>query len=119
MNSDCIEGMNFYLYDRYRAIKSDIQNLMLRTSRIAKKYFNLNVYSENQALHDFRFRLNDRAHVSSMLLLTNGRTKRNQYVCILVTSCCVILKRVGCTFLWVDLEEKFGMHSSVRSEVFR
>lgn len=81
-------------------------------------YFNVNIYSEDQALCDFRFGLKYIDRFSSMLHLQTANTKRNWYKSMPLTACCIFLNRLSAACTWFALEFKFGIHSLALSEVF-
>ena len=41
------------------------------------------------------------------------------YRCGALTAICIFVRRLATPCRWSDLEEKFGMHSSALSEIFR
>ena len=103
---------------RLKAARVDVLNINARAHTITNFYFNLNSYSDEQALHYFRFRKQDIARICRAMGWTSGTTKRSRYSCDPITGCCIVLKRLASTVTWFDLETSFGMRSSALSEVF-
>ena len=96
----------------------DVLNIRARNLQIQSMCFNLNTYSEEQALHNFRFRKRDILKVCEAVGWTAGRTKRSRYFCEPMTATCIMLKRLSCSVTWYDLEPVFGTRYSHLSEIF-
>eukprot|EP00171_Calliarthron_tuberculosum_P019568 IDg19568t1 len=95
----------------------DMVEIARRTQHICSATFNLNRFSEQQCLIDFRFKRSEIPRIAALCGWT-GRTERNGYICDPVTATCVMLRRLAYPCRWRDLEKDFGMHSSKLSEVF-
>ena len=82
-------------WKRAKEASIDFKNISARASHVHLTMFNLNSYSEEQALHDFRFRKQDIGRICGVMGWTTGRTKRNRYGCDPITACCVVLRRLS------------------------
>lgn len=74
--------MNLFLYDRYGISERDVSILTHRKFLLETTYFNLNVYSEERVLYDFRCRLEDIACVST--ILHHQTSGRHENVCVYI-----------------------------------
>ncbi|PXF47633.1 hypothetical protein BWQ96_02612 [Gracilariopsis chorda] len=106
------------LWRRFKRAKSDLRNIRDRLHRIRNYTFNINALSEEQCLHDFRFRRNDIGRISRIIGWQLHHTSRNRYQCDAVTAACILFKRLSCTHTWYDMEPMFGMRYSHISEIF-
>ena len=96
----------------------DVLKINLRSISISTHSFNINIYSDESALRDFRFRARDIAQITSAMGWTHGKTQRNGYKCVPFTACCILFRQLAYPCRWKDLEYVFGMRSSALSEVF-
>ena len=103
---------------RFLAAKQDIRNISARALQTRSVCFNLNAYSEEQALQEFRFRKRDVGHVCNAIGWTGGRTNRSRYSCHSITACCILLRRLSSPSKWYDVELVFGIRYSHLSEIF-
>ena len=103
---------------KQRRLRYDIARINLRSLSISMNSFNINIYSDESALRDFRFQIKDIARVSDTMGWNAGKTVRNGYKCMPFTACCILLRRMASPCRWADVEYLFGMRSSALSEVF-
>eukprot|EP00171_Calliarthron_tuberculosum_P001560 IDg1560t1 len=106
------------LYRKIRYVKTELGLIMTRTMLVVTSTFNLNAFSDEVCLREFRFRKQEVPIINNIVNWTTGVTKRNRYVCEQVTATCILLRRLAYPSRWTDLEPMFGMHSSALSEVF-
>lgn len=98
--------------------RRDVRRIRIRSLHIKTTYFNLNIFSTEEALRNFRFRPKDIPVIADAMDWTTGKTKRNRYKCDPVTACFIVLRKLASACRWTDLEYTFGMRSSALSEVF-
>lgn len=103
---------------RYRSAKSDVRRICARSFHISSTTFNINVFSEEECLRNFRFLHRDLGRVALLTNWTTGSTERNRYKCDPFTATCIMLKRLSFPSRWKDLEHIFGMRASALCEVF-
>lgn len=106
------------LLRKLRENKQNLRLLRVRSILISSITFNLNSYSDEQCLTDFRFRRCELLLISEIVGWVGGKTKRNGYVCDTITATCLLTRRLSSPCRWADLETKFGMHTSAMSEIF-
>lgn len=94
-----------------------VKILLQRRKHVQTSTFNLNAYSEQQCLRDFRFKATDIGRLAFRLAFP-GRTSRNDYICDSVCATCILLHRLATVIRWYDVEPKFGFFSSQLSELF-
>ena len=99
------------------AIK-DVNRLRMRKETITGTTFNLNIFSEEQCLTDFRFRKSDIGRVASNIGWNIDRTNRNRYRCDAIVAFCVMMKRLSSACTWYELEVCFGKRISNLSEIY-
>lgn len=85
---DASVAVLMYAWRRIQVVRADLRNINLRSLIIHSAPFNLDHYSEEQSLHDFRFRKADVGRVCAVMGWTEGRTERSRYVCNAITACC-------------------------------
>lgn len=98
--------------------RRDVGHIRLRSRHISTMRFNLNAYSEEQSLSEFRFRKSEIGTVCGVLSWGGGPTARSGYSCEAITATCIVLKRLSFPTRWRDLETVFGMRASALCEVF-
>ena len=86
---------------------------------ISSNYFNLNMYSDEWSLRDFRFQVKHIARISACMGWISGKTERNCYKCDPITACCIVLRKLASPCRWKGVEYLFGMHAPALGEVFR
>ena len=79
-----------YAWRRVRVVRADLRNMNLRSLLIPSATLNLNHYSKEQSIHDFRFR---KADVGC--------------VCAVMGWCCIGFRRLSSSCTWYDLEPVF------------
>lgn len=108
-----------YRLDRHRQqLKKDKANVVSRMLHIKTKCFNINVFSDEESLKNFRFRRHEIGRLSELVSFTQGITKRCQYACDAVTAACIVARRLAAPCRWYDVELMFGMPYYTLSEVF-
>lgn len=117
----CLRGGSTFLQAVYRRrlrrICRDIKMIRTRSMEISSHVFNINGYSNEACLRDFRFLPHELPKISELVDF-GGRTSRNRYICAPMTATCILLRRLAYPTRWADLEHMFGMHKSRPSEVF-
>lgn len=103
---------------RVRASQDDVHLIRYRSMNISGMRFNINMYSDEKCLRDFRFRRYELPIIMDQVGWTSGKTKRNGYVCDPLTATCVLLRRLATPCRLKDLEEEFGLRFSALSEIF-
>ena len=106
------------LQRKCRKCKEDLLKLKERKQHMKSINFNLNAYSNEECLKQFRFFPAEIKKVSDIIGFSGGCTARSRYACDQLTPCCIILRRLAAPCRWLDLEPIFGMRLSVLSEVF-
>ena len=96
----------------------DIRKLLQRKRHVKGVTFNLNAFSENQSLTDFRFPKSDVQKVARIIIYSGGRTARRGYCCDEITAGCIVMRRLAAPCRWRDIELTFGMRDYVLSEIF-
>lgn len=91
----------------------------LRFLQISATTFNINSYSDEHSLSEFRFRSSEIGTVCSVFGWNGGSTARSVYVFDAITATCIVLKRLSFPTRWRDLEPVFCMRASALFEVFR
>ena len=89
----------------------------MRSRRIGIVTFNVNIFRDDQALGELRFRRSEIGKVRDILAWSEVTT-RSRYRWDSITATCIILKRLLFPTRWCDLETMFGMRSSAMSERF-
>jgi len=107
---------SFYRRRLQRALM-DIKLMCRRSFNISMYTFNLNSYSYEECLRDFRFLPTELPRIM-FLVGFEGVTSRNGYVVNPMTATCILLRRLAYPSRWADLEHVFGLYSSQMSEVF-
>lgn len=97
--------------------RQDLQRLEARKRHIKTINFNLNSFSSEACLKNFRFLPTEIQKVAEIMDFY-GSTSRSSYACDKLTACCIVLRRLAAPCRWLDLEPIFGMRLSVLSEVF-
>lgn len=111
------DELALYLYKKSKSIKRDM-NFLLNERRIIKHTnFNLNVFSVQRSLADFRFKPKEIGRISELVGFC-GITSRRRYYCCPVAATCIVLRRLATPTRWIDLEYLFGLKAPVMSEVF-
>lgn len=108
----------YYALRRCTRSTNDILRIMRRVRHIRSVTFNLNVYSDEQGLRDFRFRPREIGRIADVIGFHAETTRRCGYCCDLVTAACIVMRRLASPCRWHDLEDTFGMRYYVLSEVF-
>ena len=85
---------------------------------ISSNSLNLNMYSDEWSLRDFRFQVKYIGRISACMGGISGKTERNGYKCDPITACCIVLRKLASPCRWKDIEYLFGMHAHALSEVF-
>lgn len=93
-------------------------NIQARALYIRSSTFNINGYSKEQSLPDFRFHQRGVGRVSDAMGWITGRAKINRYGCEPVAACCIAMRRLASAPTRYSLESMFGLHSSHLSEIF-
>lgn len=115
--ADATASLQMRAWRKSRKARHDVRRIRLRSLQMKTHYFNLNAFSNEQALRDFRFRVCDIPTISDVTGWA-GKTKRNRYRCDPLTAFCIILRKLFSTCRWKDVEFMFGIRSSDLSEVF-
>lgn len=102
---------------KLRYVKSELGLLMCRSIEVSGSSFNLNIYTDEICLRDFRFRKHEVGTIMG-IVNWNGATKRNRYACDEISATFLLLRRLYYPCRWTDLETTFGMHASALCEVF-
>lgn len=89
-----------------------------RTREISTNLFNINAYSDEDCLVNFRFLRADIPKISKLVEFNTPRTIRNRYRMDPIASTCIMLRRISAPARWRDLELVFFMNRSALSEVF-
>ena len=100
-----------------RRTQHDINIFCLRSRQISTTSFNLNIYSDEHALSEFRFRASEIGKIRD-IISWSGIPTRNRYRCDSITATCILPKRMSFPTRWKDLQTTFGMRSSALCEVF-
>lgn len=108
----------YVLLKRCRQSKRDLAKISLRKRLIRSTTFNINVFSDEQSLKDFRFRPHEISKVAELIGFVNERTERSGYYCDAITAACIVLRRLAAPCRWHDLEIVFGLRCYVLSQVF-
>ena len=106
-----------HLNESLERSKHDVRLITMRSRHISGITFNLNMFSDERALAEFRFRRSEISQVRDVLAWS-GLPTRNRYRCNSMTATCIVLKRLSFPTRWRDLEPMFGMRASTLSEVF-
>ena len=101
-----------------RRTRKDIHKIKIRSISISINTFNINIYSDEWAVRDFRFQVKDISKISGAMGWFAGKTQRNGFKCPPLTACCIVLRKLSSPCRWKDVEYLFGMHSSALSEIF-
>ena len=88
-------SLQFKLARRASNRKLEYEKTCLRTRTIASNSFNLNCYSDQDAFHEFRFRVTEIPKISSCIGWHGNPTKRSRYRCDAITACCIVLRKLG------------------------
>jgi len=116
-----LRGGSSFLQAVYRRRLGDalqeIKMIRTRSMRISSHVFNVNGYSTEQCLRDFRFRPQELPKITD-IINWSGTTTRNRYVVSPMTATCILLRRLAYPTRWQDLEPVFGLYASQLSEVF-
>ena len=115
---DCSTAACLLTLKKIVEAKRHIQMLRRRTKQITSVTFNLNVYSDLQALRDFRFRVHEIGRVAQLMHCETYSTKTNRYKTNPVLSCAIVLRRLSSPTRWLDLELVFGKSGSALNEIF-
>eukprot|EP00171_Calliarthron_tuberculosum_P005051 IDg5051t1 len=107
-----------YYVRQVRRLKADVKMILYRSMSISSHVFNINSYSEEACLRDFRFQRHETPQVMERVGWNIGRTQRNRYSCSPFVETCTILRKLAYPCRWSYIECKFGMHSSQLSEIF-
>jgi len=110
--------MQFHAYQKLKRTRQDVRKINLRSLQVSSATFNLNSYSDHDALSEFRFRTREIGRIAEVMGWHGGLTKRSRYRCDNITACCIVLRKLATPCRWYDLETTFGMRSSKMSEVF-
>lgn len=106
------------MYRRVKRVRNDISLILQRSISISNYTFNINVFSSEECVREFRFRPSEINEVMKQTGWVAESTKRNRYACNPYTATCILLRRLAYPCRWKDLEFMFGMHASHMSEVF-
>ena len=101
-----------------RRTRKDIRKINIRSISIWSNTFNINEYSDEWAVQEFRFQVKDISKISGAMGQFAGKTQRNGFNCPPLTACCIVLRKLSSPCRWKDVEYLFGMHSSALSEIF-
>lgn len=107
-----------HFYRQLKKVKYDLHKMKARKRYISTTTFNLNIFSEEQSLKEFRFRTTEIGTVADLIGFTIGKTTRKNYFCNDITAACIVLRRLAAPCRWSDLEHMFGMRMYKLSEVF-
>ncbi|PXF49618.1 hypothetical protein BWQ96_00496 [Gracilariopsis chorda] len=69
------------LQKRYRRVARDVRLIQRRSRHISVTSFNVNFFSDEQCLWNFRFRKQDLGAIIALTGWNSRRTKRSGYVC--------------------------------------
>lgn len=106
------------LYKKCSKLRDDIRKQKLRTITMSTVIFNLNFYSDETCLNDFRFLSKYIVNFSNLLYLPLVNSNMNRYSCYYLVSFCIVLKLLESPATWFYIEETFGIWISVLSEMF-
>jgi len=101
----------------YMRVGLHIRRSPQRSERVRAVEFNLNVFSEQKALTNFRFLVSDMGRLSALLSLNVDMT-RCRYHVTRIECLAIILRRLASPCRWMDLELFFGRSASALSESF-
>ena len=98
--------------------KWDLLKVRARSLLITSNRFNLNGFSNQESLRNFRFLPFEIPKIAKLMAYNQSRTTRNGYQSDPITTCCIVLRKLSCPTRWSDVEILFGMHASALSEIF-
>jgi len=101
----------------YMRVGLHIRRSLQRSERVMAVEFNLNVFSEQEALTNFRFLVSDMGRLSALLSLNVDMT-RCRYNVTRIECLAIILRRLASPCRWTDLELFFGRSASALSKSF-
>ena len=104
--------------EKAKRSRRDILRIRIRSLYISCNSFNLNMYSDEWSLRDFRFQVKHIGRISACMGWISGKTERNGYKCDPITAYCIVLLKLASPCRWKDVEYLFGMHAPALSEVF-
>lgn len=108
----------YYALRRCTRITNDILRIMRGVRNIRSVTFNLNFYSYEQSLRDFRFRPHEIGRIDNVIGFHAENKKRCGYCCDLVTAACIFMRLLASPCRFHDLEDTFGMRYYVLLGVF-
>ena len=110
-------GMGLMGVDR---LKNEVKLSLSRSRRIRTVKFNLNIWTDEASLKDFRFCKNHIGMVSKLLNFPERGfvTQRCGYKAPPVEVTAILLRRISYPVRWHDLEIVFGRSRSALSEIF-
>ena len=98
--------------------KRDVLKVLARSLLITSTCFNLNGFSKQESLRNFRFFPFEIPKIAKLMAYNQSRTTRNGYKSDPITACCIVLRKLFCPTRWSDVEALFGMLASALSEIF-
>lgn len=110
--------VTYQCFLRLRSNNNEERIILRRKRHIQINNFNINLYSQEQCLTDFRFLRSDVAKIATICNFTNNSTNRSRYKIDTIAATCVMLRRLSAPSRWRDLETKFYMSTPVLSEIF-
>jgi len=102
---------------RYLRVGGYIRRSLQRSERVSAVAFNLNAFSQQEALNNFRFFVPDLGRLSSLLDLQVDVSRR-RYNVSPIECLAIVLRRLASPSRWTDLELLFGRSASSLSEIF-
>lgn len=109
--------LELYIAAKLLRAKRDLKKLRIRRRAVRETYFNVNIFSTEEALRLFRFRPVDIPRVVRVIDF-EGVTDSRGYRCHPLTATCIMMRRLAYPCRWYDIELLFGMPSQTLSEVF-
>jgi len=101
----------------YMRVGLHIRRSLQRSERVRAVEFNLNVFSQQEALTNYRFLVSDMGRLSAVLSLNVDMT-RCRYHVTRIECLAIILCRLASPCRWTDLALFFGRSASALSEIF-
>lgn len=108
----------FFALQRSEQLRRDLNRAIRRLRHIQSIQFNLNNYSEQQSLRDFRFRPSEISRIAEIIGYDEYRTKRSRYRTNKILAACIVMRRLAAPCRWNDLEFTFGVRIYALSEIF-
>lgn len=118
-----LQGSTLQLWKSFSDLtkaNAEVKRSLQRSRRIRQLKFNLNAWTDEGSLTDFRFLRSDVGLVSRILDFPRGmaQTERSRYKASALEATAILLRRLSSPIRWHDLETVFGRSKSALSEIF-